>query len=72
MKWREGKLDIFLHARFPKCHGGRREPEWMEGRPSFSPSEQMVESIVSRNIDFGNKWESDDVSFHWPSRREGF
>ena len=44
----------------------------MEGRPSFSPSDQMVESIVSRNIDFGNKWESDDVSFHWPSRREGF
>ena len=52
-------------------------PWWEEGagmeeRASFSPSEQMVESIVSRNIDFGNKWESDDVSFHWPSRREGF
>ena len=28
MKWREGKLDIFLHARFPKCHGGSG---WEEG-----------------------------------------
>ena len=59
MKWKEGKLDSFLHARFPECHGGRRESEWA----SFSPSDQMVESIVSRNIYFGNKWESDDVSF---------